>query len=530
MRRGRAIIITTLAVVTLLGSGIGRISSKAEEIVKSNGYTASQKTAISEASKLAQIAADKAKQEEIDEIAIERGTLSKKAKILENKKMESITATDSAESARLKASESMQTSNGAKLSNYLKSAANISSVLNRAVALHGGDGSNLCVYFSSESMRRVGVAVPTSMCSTGNYLSYLRAHAYIASYNKKELTAGSICFTTHGTHGSDPTHTFIFMGWVNPGNYTLAYVADNQGNSVHVRNMGVTDATEAFGLFMHTVTPPAEIKGATIGYNTNYIRFTAVTGASGYEVYRATSNGSYKLILRTTAKSYYNTGLATNSTYTYKVRAYRMLGSARVYSNFTTPISLKSILSKPTEIKGALLGYNKNYIRWSAVAGASKYEVYRATSSKGTYKLILSTTARSYYNVNLATNTTYYYRVRAYKIVASVKVYSSYSATIGLKPILSTPTGIKGSVLSNKTNYIRWSSVPGASGYELYRATSSKGSYSLTVKTTTAKSYYNIGLVVNTIYYYKVRAYRMVGNVKVYSNFSSPVSLKTRLS
>lgn len=31
------------------------------------------------------------------------------------------------------------------------------------------------------------------------------------------------------------------MGWVNSGNYTLAYFADNQGNAVHVRNMGVLE-------------------------------------------------------------------------------------------------------------------------------------------------------------------------------------------------------------------------------------------------------------------------------------------------
>jgi hypothetical protein len=41
------------------------------------------------------------------------------------------------------------------------------------------------------------------------------------------------------------------MGWVSSGNYTLAYVADNQGNNVHVRNMGATYSTDAFAFFMH---------------------------------------------------------------------------------------------------------------------------------------------------------------------------------------------------------------------------------------------------------------------------------------
>ena len=143
-----------------------------------------------------------------------------------------------------------QTAIGARLANYLTPAANVSSVVNRAVQLHGGNPANTCVYFSSEAMRRIGVAVPLSTCNTGQYLSYLRSHGWVSTYDIRKLTPGSICFTTSSGSGF-PTHTFAFMGWVNNGNYTLAYVADNQGNAVHVRNMGATVATDAFAFFMH---------------------------------------------------------------------------------------------------------------------------------------------------------------------------------------------------------------------------------------------------------------------------------------
>jgi len=138
----------------------------------------------------------------------------------------------------------------ARLAAYLTPAANVRSVLSRAVALHGGDYSNNCVYFSSEAMRRIGIPVPTWTCNTKQYLSYLSSHGWNKSYDIRKLTPGSICFTTN-TGAGFPTHTFAFMGWVNSGNYTLAYVADNQGNAVHVRNMGATVATDAFAYFMH---------------------------------------------------------------------------------------------------------------------------------------------------------------------------------------------------------------------------------------------------------------------------------------
>ena len=143
-----------------------------------------------------------------------------------------------------------QTAIEAKFAAYLTPAANVRSVLSRAVALHGGDYSNNCVYFSSEAMRRIGIPVPTWTCNTKQYLGYLKSHGWNESYDIRKLTPGSICFTTN-TGAGFPTHTFAFMGWVNSGSYTWAYVADNQGETVHKRNMGRTEATDAFAYFMH---------------------------------------------------------------------------------------------------------------------------------------------------------------------------------------------------------------------------------------------------------------------------------------
>ena len=537
VKRKVTIVITT-ALTVLLSTSVGVISSKAEEIVKNNVYIASQETAISkvtnkeelakqaEASKQAQIVATKAKQEEIDRIAIERKDTSKQAQITKDYK-KAKAESDKIESASLAAiSGNNQTVTGLKLSNYLKSAANISSVLNRAVVLHGGDASNLCVYFSSEAMRRIGVAVPKSTCTTGEYLSYLRTHAWIPSYNIKELTPGSICFTTPGLHGYNPTHTFVFMGWVTAGNYSLAYVADNQGNSVHVRNMGVTKATEAFGLFMHTPTPPEQITAAPSSYNSINIKWSSVNEANGYEVYKATSSkAAYTLISRTAARSYNNTYITTNNNYYYKVRAYRMSGSVKVYSGFSTTVSSKPILAAPTSVKAASSSYNSINISWNAVSGANGYEVYKATSSKAAFTLLPTTSARNYNNTYITTNNNYYYKVRAYRLIGPLKVYSGFSTIINAKPIPTAPTSVKATSSSYNSINTSWSTVTGADGYEVYSAKSSSGSYTLILETT-AKSYNNTGITTNSTYYYKVRAYRMVENVKVYSYLSSIASSK----
>lgn len=135
-----------------------------------------------------------------------------------------------------------------KLNSYLNSTSNIQSVEARAVALHSGVTINNCVYFSSETMRRIGVNVPTYMANTGNYVPYLSSIGLIKNYNLDSLSLGNICFTVPLNTGS-PTHTFVFMDWLNPDDHTLAYVADNQNSTIHIRSMVQTAIYDAFCFF-----------------------------------------------------------------------------------------------------------------------------------------------------------------------------------------------------------------------------------------------------------------------------------------
>ncbi|MGH4050576.1 MAG: hypothetical protein ACREVX_04365 [Clostridium sp.] len=209
-----------------------------EEIVKRDAYRVKRV----ELNRLAQIEKDRLAKVEATKLA--NANAARLAKI-ESDKIAKI------EAAKIVAAYGAnQTVIEARFASYLRPAANVRSVLSRAVQLHGGDYSNNCVYFSSEAMRRIGIPVPTWTCNTKQYLRYLGSHGWSKSYDIKKLRPGSIAFTTNDWAGY-PTHTFAFMGWVNSGSYTLAYVADNQGNDVHVRNMGATEATDAFAYFMH---------------------------------------------------------------------------------------------------------------------------------------------------------------------------------------------------------------------------------------------------------------------------------------
>lgn len=133
---------------------------------------------------------------------------------------------------------------------YLSSKSNRNNLHQQSIRLHGST-SNACVVYASESLRRAGVSVPTSMRSIDGFIPYLRNMGWVRSTDYKNIQKGDVVFTTdeHLNRSGRPTHTYIFMGWVESGNYDYAYIVDNQASYydnqvMHIRNFLITDEVE----------------------------------------------------------------------------------------------------------------------------------------------------------------------------------------------------------------------------------------------------------------------------------------------
>ena len=248
------------------------------------------------------------------------------------------------------------------------------------------------------------------------------------------------------------------------------------------------------------------------------LTWEAVEGAEKYEVYRATSKtGTYSRMKTLTNTTYTNTTAKVGKYYYYYVRAIDADGN---YAD-SNIVGRTCDLAQTTVTVSNVASTGKIKVSWEAVEGATKYEVYRATSKSGTYSRITTTANTSITNTKTDAGKTYYYKVRAIcDVDAAAAAYSAIkSRTCDLpRPTVSI-------ALSSGKPKVSWAKVDGAVEYKVYRATSKSGTYSL-MKTTTSLSYKNTSATAGKTYYYKVVA--VCSNTAGNSAYSSIVSIKSK--
>jgi len=231
--------------------------------------------------------------------------------------------------------------------------------------------------------------------------------------------------------------------------------------------------------------------------------------------------------------------LKNGTDYTVGYKNNTKLGTATVTikgkGNYTGTITktFKIVIGKVAGVAAKTQTTSSITLKWNKPSGSvTGYEVYMATSKKGKYKKVATITkskTTTYKKTKLSAGKTYYFKVRAYKTISGKKKYGSYSS------ILTTTTKTKTPSISKVTagNYkitIKWKRVTGATGYEIYMATSKNGKYKK-IKTITkgsTTSYTKTGLTGEKTYYFKIRTYKTVAGKKLYSGYSSKKSAKAK--
>ena len=274
------------------------------------------------------------------------------------------------------------------------------------------------------------------------------------------------------------------------------------------------------------------VKGITL-------KWSKVSGASGYYIYRKVSGGDYskvKTISSASTVSWTDTAVKSKSgkTYTYYVVPYYKDSSGNVTKGSYSTKSLRRLsaatVSSLTNTSSGIT------VKWSKITGASGYYVYRKTGS-GDYTKIATVSGGSKVSYTNKTSGTYkvsngttytYYVIPYYKSSSGTVTKGPYSAA--KKTVRLTAVSVSSVTNSaTKSLTVKYKKNSKASGYQIQYSTSktfASGNKTVTVSGASTLSKKITKLTKGKTYYVRVRAYKTVIETKYYSAWSSKKSVK----
>lgn len=183
---------------------------------------------------------------------------------------------------------------------------------------------------------------------------------------------------------------------------------------------------------------------------TNRIRllWKEISGATGYQIWRQETGGSWKVVKTLGDKNnsltdtqgatiaYSNTGLASGQRYVYKMRAFAIVEEGKkVFGAYSDEYQV-AVMPEACTLrvqKGAKPGLAN--LSWTTSAGAAGYQIWMAQGEGEPYKIVKSVTdpsVNSYDVRNLRAGGTYYFKIRSYAEVEGTKTFGGYSNIVSV--------------------------------------------------------------------------------------------------
>lgn len=268
-------------------------------------------------------------------------------------------------------------------------------------------------------------ATPTAPPTGTSTLSFTAGNAQVTLNWTPVSGATSYKVFRNGTMIQENVNalTFTNTGLTNGTAYSYRVAAVNAG--------GTGPQSNSVSATPQTVLTGAPTLTGTPGNARVSLSWTAVTGASGYRVFRGTT----VLVNSQTALTYANTGLTNGTAYAYTVAALNSAGEGPKSNEVSlTPVAPPVAPTGLTAVGGNTI----ITLNWTAVPGATSYRVYRGTTvnGQGTTPLATDLATNSYANTGVTNGTTYYYKVTAVNISGE----SPRSAEVNAAGLTPPPT------------------------------------------------------------------------------------------
>ena len=203
-------------------------------------------------------------------------------------------------------------------------------------------------------------------------------------------------------------------------------------------------------------------------------------------------------------------------TYTIKV-TYKGEYIRNAQSELTYKIAPKAV----TNLKAKLTAYSAVKVTWTKSTGATAYRVYYKKASAKSYtdknSKVVTGTSATFKALNAGTK----YTFKVVPLFGKDKEAGLKATTVS-KTTLKKVANVK-VVRNGKKVKVSWTNINGETGYQISRSTKKSGTDN--VKTFKGADLKNKTITISkpTKYYYKVRAYKVEGDKKIYGPWSAVV-------
>ena len=246
--------------------------------------------------------------------------------------------------------------------------------------------------------------------------------------------------------------------------------------------------------------------------------------ATGYviEQYKGGKWSGIATTKNNTTLSFTVKGLETDTTYTFRVKAYRTVNGKTEYSEYRR-IQKTTAMDNVTGFKVKSTTSNSVTLTWNKTDRTTDYKIEQYKGGKWVDVDYISNEKSPVYTVTgLAPDTTYTFRIMALKITCMPEANnnSDYVRVAG-KTRISNAAKFAGTALSNSAIKLVWSKNNMATGYVIEQYKGGKWTAIATTKNNTTLTFTVKGLAKGTTYSFRIKSFRKTGSTTEFSEYAS---------
>src|SRR6266851_8987571 len=280
-------------------------------------------------------------------------------------------------------------------------------------------------------------------------------------------------------------------------------------------------------------TAPGNLTATAVSTSQIDLSWTASTstiGISHYVVQRCQGAGctNFAQIATTALRlTYSDTGLLSNTSYSYRVQAVDTAGTPSTFSNTATATTPAPTFTAPTNLTATAAGSTQINLSWTAATETggtiSQYLIERCTGATCSNFVQVGTSPTTTFNdTGLLGSTTYSYRVRATDASNNLSAYSNTASATTAAPTFTAPSSLTATAAGNTQINLSWTAATETGGtisqYLIERCQGSGCSSFAQVATSNTTTFNDTGLLAETTYSYRVRATDAASNTSTFSN------------